>query len=112
MPADNMRKAESSPCDLARGRKALPRAVSTDGSRALDGGLGWPVPGGSVVHPAARSSAKKPVVQTRTGWIMRAGRIGIVVYRLPVSGGRWAARAATRNASSIVLFAKARFGIA
>src|SRR5258708_38184277 len=104
MPADNMRKPESPPCDLARATKAVPKAFSTEGSKALDGGLGGPVPGGRVVHPAARSSAKKPIVQTRTGWIMRAGRIGIVVYRSPVTGGRWPARAATRNASSIVLF--------
>src|ERR1700692_4063398 len=83
MPADNMRKPESPPCDLARGTKALPKALSTEGSKGVDGGLGAPVAGGSVVHPAARSSAKKPIVQAPNGWIMGASRIGIVVYRLP-----------------------------
>src|SRR5258708_17098306 len=112
MPADSMRKPESPPCDLPRGTKVLPKAFSTEGSKALDGGLGCPVPGGSVVHPAARSSARKPIVQTRHGGIMRAGRIVTVDYRLPVVGGRWPPRAAARNASSIVLFANARLGIA
>src|ERR1019366_388955 len=95
-PSDTKRKPDLPSLALARGSKVSFRALSTDGSNALEGGFGSVASGGIDAQPAARMTPRNAIVHRP--------RIRRVVY-----SGR---RANERNDASETLSENARLGMA